>query len=149
MNISLPKKNNQRLIYADLTYEIRKAVFNVYNLLGFGHKENVYQKALEKELKELNVPFVREQSLSVSYKDEIVGIYRPDFVVDQKVIVELKSLSSLPESLDSQLLHYLKTTGFRLGLLINFGTPKLFIKRLIWTENQKSASISNEISGNQ
>lgn len=94
----LPKlKTNQELIYSDLTYRIRRALFSVYNTLGSGHKEQVYQKALERELQDLGIP-------------------------------------------DAQLLHYLKTTGFKLGLLINFGAPKIFIKRLIWT-NQSGVSV--------
>lgn len=132
----------QELIFADLTYKIRGAVFNIYNSLGFGHKEQVYQKALEREFKELKIPYTREQTLKVKYRDEVVGFYRPDFLVDEKIIIELKSLPSLPISLDAQILHYLKTTGFNLGLLINFGGPKLFIKRLIWTNNQRKSAVN-------
>ncbi len=124
---------DQKLIYADLTYQIRGAIFAVYNHLGFGHKEQVYQKALEKEFKESNLPFKREVGLNVSYKNEIVGNYRPDFVIDDKVIIELKAVEFMPKSFETQLLHYLKTTGFQLGLLVNFGAPRLMIRRLIWT----------------
>lgn len=124
---------DNKLIYADLTYRIRGAIFNVYNQLGYGHKEQVYQKALEKEFSEANLPFKREVSLSVSYKNEVVGSYRPDFVVDDKVIIELKAVEFMPKSFKTQLLHYLKTTGYQLGLLVNFGAPKLVIKRLVWT----------------
>jgi len=138
MNQTLPKKNNQKLIYADLTYEIRKAIFNVYNELGFGHKEQVYQKALEKEFIEMKIPYEKEQSLNVSYKNQVIGTYRPDFVIDQKVILELKAVELMPKTFETQLLHYLKTTGFSLGLLINFGSPKLFIKRLIMTNQAQN-----------
>lgn len=132
---NFPSANMRPLIYQELTYKIRGAVFSIYNDLGFGHKEQVYQKALGIEFSERNIPFEREKNLPVSYKNTKVGNYRPDFVVADKIILELKSLPSLPESLDSQLLHYLKTTGYKLGLLINFGAPKLFIKRLIMTNN--------------
>lgn len=146
MKTILPTTISHELLYADLTYGIRGAIFNVYNELGFGHKEQVYQKALAKEFEIQSLPFTREQNLKVQYRDEIVGFYRPDFVVDEKVIVELKSLPSLPSSLDTQLLHYLKTTNFSLGLLVNFGTPKLFIKRLVWSPDQhKSASNPGKI----
>ena len=124
---------DKKLIYADLTYRLRGAVFAVYNTLGSGHKEQVYQKALAKEMTELQIPYQREVSLNVSYKGEPVGNYRPDFVVDDKVIIELKAVEFMPKVYETQLVHYLKTTGFQLGLLVNFGAPKLQIKRLVWT----------------
>ena len=130
------KRINTDLLHADLTYGIRRAIFNVYNGLGFGHKEKVYQKALIQELQELNIPFKREVSLNVKYKGEDVGNYRPDFVIDDKVIVELKAVEFMPKSYETQLIHYLKTTGFQLGLLVNFGATKLYIKRLIWSGHE-------------
>jgi GxxExxY protein len=138
MTKQLPAQQEKELIYADLTYVIRKAIFAVYNTLGFGHRENVYQKALEIELSDLKIPFETQRKLPVKFKNHLVGSYQPDLVIDGKVIVELKSLPSLPENLDSQLLHYLKVTGFELGLLVNFGSSKIFIKRLIMTNPRKS-----------
>ena len=124
---------DNKLIYADLTYKVRGCIFNVYNTLGHGHKEQVYQKALEKELTSQEVPFKREVNLPVIYKDEKVGNYRPDFVIDDKVIIEIKAVEFMPKSYEQQLTHYLKSTNYELGLLVNFGTPKLQIKRLVWT----------------
>jgi len=124
-----------KLLYADLTFQIRKACFNVYNQLGFGHKEQVYQKALIKEFNELKLPYKKEVRLSVNYKGEIVGSYRPDFVIDNKIIIEIKAVEFLPKTFEQQLLHYLKSTKYELGLLINFGSTKLYIKRFIWSIN--------------
>jgi len=101
------------LLYSDLTYKIRKAVFNVYNELGFGHKEHVYQEALEEEFNLLRLPYKREVNLKVYYKDKKIGDYRPDFIIDDKIIIEIKAVEFMP--------------------IINFGRPKLQIKRLIWT----------------
>lgn len=131
------------LIYADLTYKVRGAIFNVYNELGFGHKEQVYQKALMNELEELQVRHEREVNLRVNYKGKNVGNYRPDFIIEEKIIVEIKAVEFMSKAFEDQLLHYLKTTGFELGLLINFGTPKLYIKRLIWTQHPLK-SVSNQ-----
>ena len=130
------KQINTDLLYADLTYKIRGAVFEVYNTLGYGHKEKVYQQALAKEFKEMNIPYKREKNLNVNYKGENVGNYKPDFVVDNKVILELKAVEFMPKSYERQLIHYLKGTNFKLGLLINFGGTKLDIRRLIWSRNQ-------------
>lgn len=137
---------DKKLIYADITYKIRGAVFNVYNELGFGHKEQVYQKSLAKEFETNNIPYKRELPISVSYKGEAVGNYRPDFVVEEKIILELKAVDFMPKSFETQLLHYLKTTGYQLGLLINFGAPHLFIKRLIWTPDPRESVINQRKS---
>lgn len=120
------------LLYEDLTYKIRGAVFQVYNTLGFGHRESVYQKALEREFKKRKISFEAEPVLSIWYDNEKVGIYRPDFVVEKKIIVELKSAQFLSQDCEKQLVYYLKGTSFKLGLLINFGASKLVIKRKIW-----------------
>jgi GxxExxY protein len=134
---------NKKLIYADLSYSIRGAIFTVYNNLGFGHKEQVYQKALAQEFNERNIPFEREVNLEVKYKNIHVGNYRPDFIVDQKIILELKAVEFIPKTYEQQLLHYLKSTNYQLGLLINFGASKLYIKRLVWTLDPRK-SVTNQ-----
>lgn len=128
---------DKKLLYEDLTYRIRGAIFTVYNELGFGHKENIYQKALIKEFETLSIPYKKEVGLDVKYKGDTVGKYRPDFSIEDKIIVELKSVEFMPKSYEDQLVHYLKTTGYSLGLLVNFGSSRLYIKRLIWTNNQR------------
>lgn len=121
------------LLYSDLTYKIRKAAFNVYNELGFGHKEQVYQQALEEEFGRLKLSYRKEVNLKVYYKDKKIGDYRPDFIIDDKIILEIKATEFIPKTFETQLIYYLKSTKYKLGLLINFGSPKLQIKRLIWT----------------
>lgn len=124
---------DKELIYADLTYKVRGAMFNVYNTLGFGHKEQVYQKALEEELRLQNIPYKKQENLSVKYKNVLVGKYIPDLTIDDKIILELKSVEFMPKTFEEQLVYYLKTTGYKLGLLVNFGSSRLQIKRLIWS----------------
>jgi len=133
-------KINADLLYADLTYSIRGCVFSVYNELGFGHKESVYQKALTKEFESIDLSYKKEFPLKVSYKGVLVGNYRPDFIIDDKIIIELKAVEFVPKSYEIQLLQYLKATEFELGLLINFGGPTLYIKRLI--NQRKSPPLS-------
>lgn len=123
------------LIHEETTYDIRKAIFAVYNNLGFGHKEQVYQKALQAEFEEMKVSFKREVSLNVIYKGIRVGNYRPDFIIENKVIIEIKAVEYMPMAYEKQLLNYLKITGFSLGILVNFGAPAIQIKRLIWIQN--------------
>ena len=122
-----------KLLYQNLTYKIRGLIFKVYNELGFGHKEMIYQRALRHELSKNDVPFEQEKPLDVIYDSIKVGTYRPDFVVDGKILIELKALPILPKASETQLIYYLKGTSFKLGLLVNFGSSKLIIKRKIWT----------------
>lgn len=141
--------NKKKLIYADLTYKLRGAIFNVYNELGFGHKEQVYQKALAKELTALKIPYECEPKLSVNYKGDAVGNYRPDLLVDRKIILELKAVEFLPKLFEIQLLQYLKITHISLGFLVNFGSPRLYIKRLIFTKDAKRHNPRESVNKNQ
>lgn len=134
------------LLYADLTYLLRGAIFNVYNELGNGHKEQVYQKALIREFEDLKIPYKKEVNLEVSYKGEAVGNYRPDFVIEEKIVIEIKAVEFMPKIFENQLVHYLKSTGFSLGLLVNFGANRLYIKRLIWTKNPRKSIVNQRKS---
>ncbi len=120
-------------LYEDLSYKIRGCVFSVYNKLGFGHKENIYQKALAVEFKSRNIEFITQDSLSIIYSGKTVGMYRPDFTIDGKIIIEIKAVPFMPESHETQLTYYLKGTNYKLGFLINFGSPTLDIRRRVWT----------------
>jgi GxxExxY protein len=121
-----------KLLYEELTYRIRAVLYSVHNQLGPVHKETVYQRALEKEFKAQNIPYKSQPALEVRYRGSRVGAYRPDFSVDDRVILEIKSLPSLPETFSKQLDYYLKTTGYRLGLLVNFGSNRLQVRRRIY-----------------
>lgn len=128
--------NTDKLLYADLTYKIRGAIFSVYNKLGFGHKEIIYQKALAMDFDKLSLKHKREPKLNINYEGEKLGNYIPDFLVEDKIVVELKSARVFPPNLDRQVVGYLKATGYKLALAVNFGQSKLEIRRRIWTENR-------------
>lgn len=119
-------------LYKDLTYKIIGAAFSIHKTLGSIHKELVYQNALAQELTLLKIPFKKEVVLPVEYKKKSVGVYRPDFIVDEKVIVEMKALAVLPLSAATQLSYYLKGTPYKIALLLNFGTPSLEVHRRIY-----------------
>ncbi len=109
------------------------AAIEVHRLLGPGFLESVYEEALSIELKLRGIPFTRQVVVGVNYKDNIVGKEKLDFLVGGKLIVELKAVEMLAPIHSAQLLSYLKTTGFHLGLLINFNTTILRngLKRII------------------
>jgi len=120
-------------LYKDLTYRIIGAVYEVHKELGSVHKEIIYHKALAIELKNRNLPFVEEKSIDVRYKDKRIGIYRPDFIIDDKVILEIKVVPTISKAIQAQVYYYVRGTKYKLVLLANFGTEKVGIKRLIYT----------------
>jgi len=120
------------LIYENESYSIIGAAQEVHRELGPGFLEPVYQEALAIELKQKNIPFEKEKPLPITYKGIVLdNLYYADFVCYNSIIVELKALSRLTTEHESQVLNYLKATGFRLGLLINFGEKSLKVKRLV------------------
>ena len=121
------------LIYEKETYAIRGAVFEVYKELGCGFLEAVYQECLEKELESRGVPYVAQPELTLTYKDKVLQqIYKPDFVCYDQIILELKAAKDIAPEHKAQIINYLKATGLKLGLLINFGShPKAQIERFV------------------
>jgi len=107
--------------YSDLTEKIINAAYKVHNVLGFGFLEKVYQNALMIELKRMGLKVTSEMPIKVYYRNEIVGEYIADIIVEDKVILELKAVKDLAEIHEVQLVNYLKATGIEVGLLINFG----------------------------
>jgi GxxExxY protein len=115
------------------TYAIIGAAMAVHRQLGHGFLEAVYQAALEREFILQDIPFAREVCLPVSYRGARIAEYQADFVCYGEVIVELKALHKLTGVDEAQVINYLKATGFNRGLLLNFGSPRLTHKRLIFT----------------
>ena len=119
------------LLYREETFALIGAAMEVHRLLGWGFLENVYQTALAHEFSLRQIPFVQLQRLPVQYKDILAGDYVADFVAYEKIIVEIKAVGSLTPSHQAQTLNYLSATGYRLGLLINFGANSLQHRRVI------------------
>ena len=118
------------------TYAIIGAAMEVHREMGCGFLEGVYQDALEIEFKQRQMEYVWEQPIPVMYKGNKLGTpYRADFLCFGSVIVELKAIKGLTNNESAQVLHYLKATGMKRALLINFGTAKLEYKRMIQSRN--------------
>lgn len=121
-----------QILYKDESFKIVGAAMEVHRELGPGFLEAVYQEALEIEFKNKNIPYKREVPLEISYKSHTLKKkYAADFICYDKIIVETKALCDLNSEHQSQLLNYLKATNKRLGILINFGKPRLQPKRTI------------------
>jgi GxxExxY protein len=119
------------LLYKELTFAVIGAAMKVHRILGSGFLEAVYQAALERELVLRNIPFEKQVRLPVSYKEVFVGEYIADFIIEGKLIVEIKAVSNFNSQHQPQAMHYLTATGCRLALLLNFGTGSLEHRRVI------------------
>jgi len=126
------------IIYKALSFAIIGAAMEVHNILGPGFLESVYQAALEKELTLRSISFAHQVELPVSYKEDLVGVYKADLIIDGKITVEIKGVSKLNASHQAQALHYLAATGLELAILINFGAGSLEYRSVVKSENKNS-----------
>jgi len=119
------------LIHQELTSKIIASAFEVYNQLGTGFLEKVYENALEVELGLRDLTVETQKEVIVSYKGIEVGLYKIDLLINGKVIVETKCCENIVHAHRAQLINYLKATGVKVGLIINFGKSKLEFERLV------------------
>ncbi len=120
------------LIYEELTYKIRGALFEVYKEKGCGFLEGVYQECLEIEFEMQDISFVAQHPLRLSYKGRpLKKKFIPDFIVEEKLVIEIKATKDITDEYRAQVQNYLKATGYKLALLVNFGHyPQIQIERI-------------------
>ncbi len=114
-----------------ITEKIIVFSYKVSNTLGCGFLEKVYENSLACEFRKAGLPFKQQFPIQISYEKEVVGDYIADFLVGEKVLVELKAVKDLDEIHMAQCLNYLRATGLKICMLINFGNPKVEIKRIV------------------
>lgn len=120
-----------KLIYPELSYKIVGILMKVHSKLGPGYQEKHYQKAIELELEKEKIKFIREKPYQLYYDKQKIGIYYFDFIIEDKIVLEIKAVEKMHSLFTKQLLSYLKSTGLKLGILVNFGQDKLYCKRLV------------------
>lgn len=127
------------LLYEDLSYKIRGAAIEVRKDYGCGHKEKLYQKVYAEELKDRGIGFSREKRIAIfsPKTHKKVGWYQPDFIIENKILIELKAKHPFPKRHIDQLYDYLRNSEYELEFFINFASPKLYIKRIIYTNDKK------------
>lgn len=123
-----------KLLHSEITEIIIKAFYNVYNELGYGFLEKVYENAMLLELKELGLDCFNQQGITVHYKGNEVGYFVADINVMGKVIVELKAIESLAPIHEVVLVNYLKATGIEVGMLMNFGPKAKYVRKVLSQE---------------
>lgn len=121
------------MLYKDLTGKIIESFYKVYNQLGYGFLEKVYENALQSELQKQGLKCYSQYPIQVYYDDIVVGEYFADLMVEKKIIIELKAADHISRAHELQLLNYLRATKCKVGLLLNFGRKPKF-KRKIYTQ---------------
>ncbi|RPI88248.1 MAG: GxxExxY protein [Chloroflexi bacterium] len=119
------------LLYQELSYVLIGIMYEVHNQLGPGFTEDIYEKAVATELEIHGIPYEKQKVVEVYYKKKLMGTYRLDLVVEDKIILELKAVTALNDVYREQLLSYLKATGLRLGILVNFGAKSVERERVV------------------
>jgi GxxExxY protein len=123
-------------LYGDITDQIIKSFYKVYNSLGYGFLEKVYENAMKIELENIGYHIETQKPLEVFYEKKLVGLYFADMIVERKVIIENKAANALLDTNEDQILNYLKATEIEVGLLLNFGKKPEF-KRKIFENKYK------------
>lgn len=129
----MDQAGESRILYTDEVYKIQGAVYEVYREMGSGFLEAVYQECLAKESHVSKIPFIAQAELTLSYKGEtLLQTYRPDSVCYDQIIVEVKAVKEITDEHRAQVFNYLRASGYRLALLVNFGHyPKATVERII------------------
>lgn len=130
---------NNNLLEPELSYKLQGCFYSVANKYGFGLKEKIYENALAEELNLINLKFEKQKRIDIHSIDsgKVLGLYVPDFVVENKIIVELKSTNFTIASFIQQQRSYLRASKFEIAYLVNFGCTRIDIRRSIFTNNRK------------
>lgn len=137
--------NAENYKHSKITGEILKAYYNVYNALGYGFLEKVYENAMFIELHNTSLKIEKQKPISVYYDEQEVGEYFADLLVEDQVIIELKSAEAIRKEHEFQLINYLRATGLEVGLLLNFGKRPEF-KRKVFTYKNPARSVQSASS---
>lgn len=132
--------SEEKFLYKDLSYKIIGCFYEVYNELGPAHKEQIYQEALSLAFAEKDIKFEENKRLKIRFKGKEIGVYEPDFVIEDKVIIEIKSVLNMPKVFEKQLYYYLRGTNYKVGYLVNFGNEKIDIRRRIYESARNKTS---------
>lgn len=129
----------KKILYKDLSYRLQGIFMEVRNNFGPGHKEIVYQNALSEEFLANKILFEKEKNIKIysPKTGNTVGNYRIDFLVEDKIILEIKAVDLIPRNFIDQIYSYLRNSEHELGYFVNFKSPKLYIKRIIYANDRK------------
>lgn len=128
--------DKSKILHSDLTEKIIQAFYKVYNILGYGFLEKVYENSMRIELKKMGLNVEPQKNIKVHYEGFNVGDYFADLIINELVIIELKASEALCEEHEAQLINYLKATNIEVGLLLNFGKKPEFKRKIFMNQNK-------------
>ena len=139
------------ILYKELSYDVVGAAIAVWKNFSLGHKEYIYQQALEEEFKNRNILYIQEPGIKIfsSITKKFMGLYRPDFFIENKIIVELKIQLFPIRRIWDQIYQYLRNSECQLASLINFSPSGLTAKRIIYTNDKKETDITTTTKGHE
>ena len=123
--------NDDKVIYPNLSYEIVGILFDVWNTVGYGHKESFYQKAIAKNFEDRNIPFKEQVGVRLKYRGREIGIYFLDFLIEDKIILEIKKREYFSKKDIDQVYAYLKATKLKLGIIAHFTKSGVKFRRVL------------------
>lgn len=127
----MPLLRRKDLIYPELCYQIMGVLFEIWTEMGFGYKERFYQKAIVNEFKNVGLKFEEQLPVKIQYKNQVVGVYYFDFLIEDKIILEIKVRNYFSKKDISQLYSYLKAKGLKLGIIAHFTRTGVKFRRVI------------------
>lgn len=130
---------DKNFFYKDLSYKLIGCFFDIRKNYGPGQKEIIYGNLIKEWLLKNKINFEREKTINIHSIEtgKSVGVYKPDFIIDEKILLEIKSSNFISKHNEKQLYFYLRNSRYEIGYLINFSTPQLYIKRMIYTNDRK------------
>ena len=131
---------NKKFLYKDLSYRLIGCFYEVYNELGPAHKEQIYHEALKVSFTEKKIEYKENKRIKIKFRNKDIGIYQPDFVIEDKIIIEIKSVLNMPKVFEKQLYYYLRGTDYKIGYLVNFGNEGIDIRRRVYELARKTIS---------
>ena len=141
--INNKKVKNRDLLYPELSYQVVGAIYEVWKKLGPAFKESIYHKALIEEFKDRDISFTAQKQIPIFYKGKKIGVYAPDFIIEDKILLEIKHVPKITFREKKQAWHYLKGSNYKLLLLVNFGGEKLEILRRVYDKARRKFHINS------
>ncbi|MFC1708987.1 GxxExxY protein [Candidatus Omnitrophota bacterium] len=123
---------DKKFLYKDLSYKLVGCFYEAYNELGPAHKEQLYHEALKILFADNDIKYKDKPRIKIQFKGKNIGIYEPDFIIEEKIIIEIKSLLNMPKVFEKQLYYYLRGTDYKVGYLVNFGNESIDIRRRVY-----------------
>ena len=127
----------ESFLYKDLSYKIIGCFYDVYNELGPAHKEQIYHEALKIIFSDKGIQYEDKKRIKIKFKGKEIGIYEPDLIIEGKIIIEIKSVLTMPKVFEKQLYYYLRGTDYKVGYLVNFGNEKIDVRRRVYESARK------------